>query len=66
MTDLELTVAAFVKMAKGEAVSVADAGRLFDVFINRPPQIDSQNQAQVQQLMAQAREGLQKVYFGNQ
>ena len=63
MTDLELAVAAFVKMYRGEALSISDAQRVFTVFIDRPPQVDSNNQAQLQQLFTQAREGIQRTYF---
>lgn len=63
MTDLELAVAAFVKMYRGEPLSINDAQRVFSVFIEKPPQVDSQNQAQLQQLFTQAREGIQRTYF---
>lgn len=63
MNDFDLTVAAFVKMAKGEPLSITDAQRVFTVFINNPPQIDSQNQQQVQQVMSQLKEGLQRTYL---
>lgn len=62
--EFDLLVAAFVKMARGETLSIADGQRVLSAFINTPPQIDTQNQAQAQQVMAQAREGIQKVYFG--
>lgn len=62
--EFELLVAAFIKMARGEFLSLADAQRVLAAFVNTPPKIDTQNQGQAQQVMAQAREGIQRVYFG--
>lgn len=64
MNQKDLALAAFSKMYDGEPLSISDAQRVFDVFINKPPQIDSADQGRVQQFMAQVKEGIQKTFLG--
>ena len=63
MNNRDLTIAAFTKQYDGEQLSIGDAQRVFDVFINKPPQVDSADQTKVQQFFAQVKEGIQRVYL---
>ena len=64
MTEQELKTAAFAKMARGEALSLQDAQRVWEVVLNHGLNIDSANQGAVGQFIgAQLKPALQQKFF---
>lgn len=64
MTDQELAIAAFAKMTRGEAVSLVDAQRVWQVWIQQGTNIDTSNQQALGQFVgAQIKPALQQKFF---
>lgn len=63
--QLELSTAAFAKMAQGEPLSLADAQRVWEVILANGRNIDTANQNGAAQFYSQVKSALHQQYFNN-